>query len=81
MTFFLLWLVSTISGHNLRTYCQVMLQMEQEQQAADDARRYAEDDAAAQRNVANALQVVVKLVLDRPILYAICSLISTRCFI
>ena len=41
--------------------------MEQEQQAADDARRYAEDDAAAQRNVANAIQVVVKLVLDRTI--------------
>ena len=58
-----------------------MLQMEQEQQAADDARRYAEDDAAAQRNVANAIQVVVKLVLDRPIFYDIYSLISTRCFI
>lgn len=35
---------------------KVMLQMEQEQQAADDARRYAEDDAGAQRHAANVLQ-------------------------
>jgi hypothetical protein len=34
-----------------------MLQMEQEQQAADDGRRYAEDDAASQRSVASSLQV------------------------
>jgi hypothetical protein len=36
-----------------------MLQMEQEQQAADDGRRYAEDDAASQRSVASSLQVHV----------------------
>ncbi|KAI5065517.1 hypothetical protein GOP47_0020212 [Adiantum capillus-veneris] len=35
---------------------KVMLQMEQEQRIADDARRYAEEDAAAQRHAANVLQ-------------------------
>lgn len=38
---------------------QVMLQMEQEQRTADDARRYAEEDAAAQRHAAHILQVIV----------------------
>jgi hypothetical protein len=37
---------------------QVLVRMEQEQRIADDARRFAELDAAAQRSIADEAKVV-----------------------
>lgn len=42
-------------------YLQILMRVEQEQKVADDARIFAEQDAAAQRYAAQVLQVLFML--------------------